>query len=205
MRHFDARHLGEEGAGQMLRAAVSGRCVIDLARFRLRERDQFPDGFRRQRGMDHDDIRSAGDLRHRGIILQRIVRKFLVERRAHEVRVADGQQGITIGRRFRHLVRADGRTRARTIVDDHLLSERFRHFLRQDAAGHIGGAPRREWHHKANRAVWIGLRANGAGHDQGSRGRGHELPSTRKFRHCFLRVGLPHGRSSQRRLNGAPL
>jgi len=48
MRHVDARHLAEQRTGQMLRAAVAGRCVIDLPGMCLGKRDQVFHRFRRQ-------------------------------------------------------------------------------------------------------------------------------------------------------------
>ena len=64
--------------------------------------------------MNDDNVGGARNLRYGREIAERIVRKFFVERRAHEVRIADHEQRVAIGRCFRGRLRADRRAGAGT-------------------------------------------------------------------------------------------
>lgn len=89
------------------------------------------------------------------------VREFFVQRGADEMRIADREQRIAVGRRFGDLIGADGRARAGPIVDDDLVTERVGQFLRKYAARHIGRAARRKRHDKPDWPVRVVLRADG--------------------------------------------
>ena len=61
-------------------AAVAARCVIDRARMRFRERDQFLHVLRRQRGVDDEHMRRRGDHADRREVAQRVVRQLRHQR-----------------------------------------------------------------------------------------------------------------------------
>ncbi|MNV70589.1 hypothetical protein D3C71_1635630 [compost metagenome] len=80
------------------------------------------------------------------------------------------QQGVAVGLRLGDLVGANVARRARAVFHDHGLAQRARQFLRQHAADHIGGAPRRVRHDQADRLVRVGIGGQGRGGHAGTQG-----------------------------------
>ena len=78
MRHLDAGAQLEQFAGQMGNRAIAGRGERQRSWLRLRQRDQFGDGFRIEVRMRDEDERRHGEQRDRGERLVRIVRKLRI-------------------------------------------------------------------------------------------------------------------------------
>ncbi len=138
--------------------------------------------------MNDDDVGRARNLRQRREIVKRIVRKFLVERRAHEVRVADHQQRVAVGLRLGDQLRADRGTGTRPVVDDDLVPDRFRQPLSQYSARHIGRSAGRKRHHQTYRPAGIIL-CLGPRRKANDRCRNRHTSQRKKSEiHLFLRI-----------------
>ena len=119
VRQLDAGLVLEELHREVMRRAVAGRAVVDLARARLRAARSnsaavfaFSDGC--------VDQREAGDRerRDRREILDRVVRDLLEEAAVQHDRVRRHQQRVAVGRRLRRGLGADVAARADAVVDD---------------------------------------------------------------------------------------
>ena len=73
MRQVDAGHQFEQLHRQMLSGAVAGRRIVDFARTRFRQRDEFLDRMRRKIVAHHDYERKLRQHAHRLKIADRIV------------------------------------------------------------------------------------------------------------------------------------
>ena len=92
--------------------------------------------------MHQQHIGRIGNLRHRRVIIQRVIRQLFVQARADKMCVADHEQRVAIRRRFGRRLGADGGARAGTVFNHYLLFEIFSKPLRQDAPRHIRRAAR---------------------------------------------------------------
>ena len=151
VQHLHARLAIEKLGRHVTRAAGARRCVGNLVRPRLGERDQLLDGAHRQRRVDDEHLRHQARERDRREILERIVAGVGNERRHDRERVGDREQRVAVGRRFRDELRADEAARARPIVDDHLLTEPFAEPRRERADDEVDVAAGRERHDDADR------------------------------------------------------
>ena len=86
VRKLNASHQLEQHGAEMDAAADAGRRVVELAGLRFRERDEFSDRLRRNRGVDGEDVRIARDEAECSEIPPGIVSQSLVERGADRER-----------------------------------------------------------------------------------------------------------------------
>ena len=151
--------LLEQLAVEMMRRADAARPVAELARIRLRIRDQLGHAVDRQRRIHQQDERQVRDHRDRREVLHRVVAELLVERRidAHR-RARRHQQRVAIGRRLDDRVDADLLARAGTVLDHEGLAELLFEHLRAHPRQDVGGARRRERHDDrgASRRIVVG-------------------------------------------------
>ena len=127
------------------------------ARVLFRQRNQLLDVFDRQRHRHHQNIRRAGDLRHRRKVLGHVVFDGAHQRiGGYRTEVAE-QEGVTIRGLFGRVLHADraGRTGAR--LDQHLLAPVFRQLDADDARHRVRAAAGRVGDDKAHRFGGIRL------------------------------------------------
>ena len=139
-------------AGEMSGPADTGRREIKLAGLRLRQRDQFPYGFHRDRRMHHEQERSAADQTDGIETLDRIVRHLSVKRgidRQH-AEVAQ-QQRVAVGRGLGDVSGTDIAARAAAIFDHDFLPPGFLVPLGNRAPEQIARSGGREWHNQMHR------------------------------------------------------
>jgi hypothetical protein len=147
--NFDGLHAGEdlEHLPRELRdAARAARAVVELAGIRFCEVDQLAEGFRRDVGVDYENVRTGGDERDRDEIALDVVRHLChegIHRRGSDV--AD-HEAVAVVRLARRVFHADRACRARLAFDDHRLSPDLRE-LRPENPGHEVRAPSRRIGH----------------------------------------------------------
>ena len=88
-------------------------------------------------------------------MLERIVRKFSENARVAREGALDVEYRVTIGRRFRHEIRADLATGAGPVFDDDLLPEQLSQPRRHNAREIVGAAAGCERHDDAHGAIRI--------------------------------------------------
>ena len=139
VHHLRAGALLEVLHGDMRVGPVAERAIVELAGFRLGERDEvLHRSHRRRRRHDHDR-RHLAQHEDRGEVLLRIVPHLAVEMRCGGQRaVAGQQQRVAVGRRLRDSVGAERFVAPRTIVDDDRLSPRLRQRLADRAGENVG-------------------------------------------------------------------
>ena len=140
LHHVRPRHVLEQLGGEMRARGDAARCVVELARFRFRERDELLHGFHRKRRMHDEDVRQGGEARDRHEIADRIERQLLVQARVDGERGGDAEQRVAVGRRFGDRFGSVQTARAGTVIDDERLPERLAHALRDHARREIGRA-----------------------------------------------------------------
>ena len=151
---------GEIFAGDMARRAGAGRTEIDLAGIGLGVRNQFSDGFRRERGIHHQRVRRIADQADRREILARIVADALVERGPDRERAGVTQhQRVAVGLALGDRAGADSAAGAGAVVDHDLFTEQLTHLVGDAAADDRGRAARRKGNDERDRARRIVLRA----------------------------------------------
>ena len=139
----------EQLACDMRRRAVAYRGEMQAARLCLRHGDEVPHAFEGSTGVGGDELRHADDEAHGGeIVLD--VEVELVEQRTDGVRGEGEEEGIAVGDGFRGRLGAERAARATAVLDHHLVSERFRQRLLQDARDDVGAAARRIRHDEAH-------------------------------------------------------
>jgi len=123
-------------------AADAGRRVLDHSGPRLGKRDEFLDRVRRHRRVDdqHVAVRDV-DLRDRCEVVHGVERQLLVVRRVCRLRAVGDQHRVTVLRRPRDQLGADGAARAGSVVEHERLAQCLHHPLRHGARGHLDGEP----------------------------------------------------------------
>jgi hypothetical protein len=180
VQDVDAGHLFEQLAGEMLRGAVAGRGVAELARVLLRVVDDLRHGAQGDVLADHQHVVDAGDVGDRHEVLVDVDRQLLP---GHDGRDAErghgGQQDrLAVGRRLGHGLVGDEAAGAGLGLDDHLLADDRPGRVGEQAAQQVGGAAGREAAEDAR--VALELRAGRPAQGHGSRcagGAGHHCPS----------------------------
>ena len=177
-----ADQIGQRGTAAFVRHVhdVDLRCNLELlarhvkrrthaagtesqrARFRFRQRNQIVHRTRRQRCGNDQPVGNAHRFRHRHEILARIERPLGVEGRRHTETGIDHQQCVAVGNRLGYEVRPDDGARARTVVDNHSLSQCFRQLRSQQPRRKISRAARCVRDHQPDRPVRIIFRVLGA-------------------------------------------
>ena len=153
VRHVDQIHAG--GLLEQLRPEVRGRTaagrgVIQLAGPRFRVRNEFLQRTRRGR-VTHDDVLRGRDEAHRCEIPDGVVGNALDRGIEREIAIETEQHRMPVRCRACCNFGGDHASAAGTVVDDHLLSERFGELLRKDARQCIARAARRIGHEEADR------------------------------------------------------
>ena len=163
VQHVDFGLQLEQLAGEMLHGAGAGRRVLQLARPRLRQCDEFLDRSDRHRRMHHQQVGADGGKRYRGKIFLCVVWQLADQRRQDgDRRDVRHHDGVTVGCGPRQEFRRKLAAGAAAVVDDDLLAERFTEFLRDDAADDVGAAAGRKADHHADRFGGVTLGERGA-------------------------------------------
>ena len=131
--------------------------VVDLVGIGLRPGDEVLE--RRGRMLfvhDHDE-RILHHLRDRHEILERRIRHFRIDRRAHrhDARRPE-QQCVAVGGRLGRDVRPQHAARARPVLDNDALAKSLLQPLRDQSRDDVGAAARREADDDLDRAVRVG-------------------------------------------------
>ncbi len=123
-------HQLEQHGAEMDAAADAGRGVVELARFRLGEIDQFADRVNRQGRVDQHDQRAGADQADGREILARVVADIRIERRIDAERpgTADHQR-VAVRRAPGDLAGRDRAAGAGAVLDHDLLAERPAHLV----------------------------------------------------------------------------
>ena len=178
VHHLDAGLLGKDRHRQMRRRAVAAGRIGQLAGTCLRGVDDVLHRLEQQAGTRRHHHRRGREQRHPGEILDRIVTGIGIKLRRHCVRShRRHHEGVAVGRGTRRQRDAYGRSRARPVVDDQLLSPAFADFRRQQARDRVVAAARRVRHDQPYRLV----RKIG-GRDRNS----HHSQRTQHSSHCSL-------------------
>ena len=134
--------------------------IVELARLRLGQRDQFAQRLGADRRVADDHERNRREHGHRLEVLHRVERHLRVQ--AHVGRQRTGRahaQRVAVGRRLRHHREPDVAARARPVVHHHLLAELVVQARHQRTHHRIGTAAGRERDDHADRLVRVvGLR-----------------------------------------------
>ena len=121
----------------MRRRAERAGGIVKIARFGLRQRDQFFDGFCRDRRMHHQYQRRGGDVNHRRELVHAI--GHLRAHVGHQPQAAAVEhQRVAVGLRLGGDVADDHAAGA--VVDHDLLAEAFGEAMRYEARGEIAAA-----------------------------------------------------------------
>ena len=153
---LDAGVAGEQRGGEMREARKARRAVVQLAGLGLGERHQLGDAFRRDAGIEHQHIGRGADHRDRLEVVDRVVGQLGAERRRHAMRArGDQADRVAVRRGLGDDIDAEIAAGAGAVLDDELLAELGREFLRHQAADDVGGGAGRERHHDAHRLVRI--------------------------------------------------
>ena len=164
------RHMNDIGFGQVekqfsrhvISGTGTGRDVVELARPRESERNQFFRSLDRDRRMNHQDHRRRSEWSDGCKVAQRIVRKFCMQARADaDLGCRSNQHGVSVRRRLDREIGADRTRGTRTIVHEHLLTESVRELLRDDSRNNVRAAARGEGYDEANRLRRIRLTLRG--------------------------------------------
>ena len=140
-----------------------GRRIVELAGLALRERDQFANRLRLDRGVHQHDQRARGDQSDRCEVLARVVADIRVERRIDRERAGAAEaERVAVGRALRDLARRDRAAGAALVLDHDLLAERAAHLLGDDARHHVVAAAGRIGNDQRDRPRRIVLRRCGA-------------------------------------------
>ena len=142
----------------MRRRTGAHRCVVELTRLALGERDQLGDVIGRQRQIRDQDLRNQRGEADRHEIPFDVEGKLFVELRIDRVRGQREKDRIAVGRGLRRDIRADIAAGSAAVLDDDRLSEHRRERIDDDARDDIGAAGRRIGNDEADRLVGIILR-----------------------------------------------
>jgi hypothetical protein len=158
MQDVDAGHGAHRFHGEMLVRSRSGRSIGNLAWLRPGEGDELLDRIRRERRMRKQHERPARHVDDRREVVDRVVRQLRIERRRmREACIRPEEQRVTVGRRLRHEVRADGAGSASAVLDEDRLPPQFLQLGGHDAAVDVRRAAGWEGHDHAHRLRWISL------------------------------------------------
>jgi hypothetical protein len=138
MHEIEAGHKLEQFTGDVLRAADAGRCHIDLAGIGFGILDEFRHRLGRKVRQNFHDQRNAEYSGNRRDIAHEVERKIGKQRGIDRVLRIDQKQRVAIRRRAHDQLGRDIAGRARTHLDDKLLSEMLRKILRDEPGGDVG-------------------------------------------------------------------
>ncbi len=147
------------------------RCaaVVGLVRIGLRPGDEFSHGRGRMLGVDDHDHRVARHHGDRDEMLERLIGNFRIDGGTDRHLAGRGeQQRVAVGRRFRRDIGTEHAVRARPVLDDEALAERFLQPLRNQAPEDVGTAARGIAHDDLHGAGRIGAGSAPAGAEASS-------------------------------------
>ena len=159
MHELDAELAAHQLGEQVRRAAGAVRRIGQPLRPGLRIGGEIGERLHRQRRIDHQDERHAGDQRDRHQIPGRIIGQVLVDADIdrHRGRGAD-QDGVAVGRGARHVGRADHGGGAEPLLDHERLPQLLLEPVRQRARDRVGVAAGGIGQDDGDGSVGIGLR-----------------------------------------------
>ena len=141
MLHAGARHRLEQFGCELGRASHAARREIDFTGLRSGQGHELAYRAGRKRRVDREQQRSGSDETHRIEIPNRIVRKVFLQIRIDRMRRhARQKQRVAIRRGFGGEFGAERSARAGPVVDDKLLAQCKRQFLRDHAREHVVAA-----------------------------------------------------------------
>ena len=143
----------------------AGGPVIELARLGLGQRDEFRQRARRHLGVDRKQQRVLDQDGDRLEIALEVEAELRVERRIDRERGRHDQQRVAVRRRLGDGVGADHRARARAVLDDDRLAERFLEVWLQQPRHDVLRRAGLRGHDDADRParIVVRLRVGGAG------------------------------------------
>ena len=159
MREFDAGRFHQTLHVEVWVASHADRGEVDLAGLFLRRGDQLGDRVGREARARHQDVRNLDQLCDadevaRWLDLQLMRVDGLVDGVGRHV--AD-EQRVAVGRRFGGGLEREVAVRARPVLDEKRLSERFGEALRDDARDDVGGATGAVGHQDSHRLARVGV------------------------------------------------
>ncbi len=182
--------MAEQLARHVLRRADAGRAVGELAGIGLGVGDQVGDRLHRQVVVDQEDRGHRERRRDRRQVLQRIERQRLQAGQDGDGGIARPHQRVAVGGGLGDLVGADGARIAGDVLDDHRLAPGLGEFLREHAAGDVGGAAGGEAHDQPHRL----LRPRGLGKGCGTGRQRDEHEGERQRANDTIHLFPPVGR-----------
>ena len=158
---------GEQSHGNVLRAAVAARAVIDFAGRFAGCFDQFGRRFEGRIGGHDQRPFDGGDQRDRLKIFENVPRHFAVKTRQHgHDAVVETTQRVTIGRGLGDALGANQTCGPNLVVDGDAHAHIGRHFLRDDARGAVHRTARRQRDDHFDGLVRVGALRPRVGHQQ---------------------------------------
>jgi hypothetical protein len=146
VQQVDASQLLEQLAGEVLRGAVAGRGVAQLAGILFREVDDIGDAAQSDVLADDQHVVDAGDVADRHEILVDVDRQLLARHHRRNAERGHGgeQDALAVGRRLGHRLVGDEAAGAGLGLDDHLLADDRPGRIGQQATQQIGGTAGRK-------------------------------------------------------------
>jgi hypothetical protein len=162
VNEVEAERQAELFAGEMCLRAGTRRTEAVFAGIGSDERDELVERLCRHGGIDGEHGRRGDGERDRLEVVDRVVGQAREQRRIDHMRAEREEDGVAVGRRFRHLGGADVSRRAGDVLDIELLAELLRELLRHQPPESVGHPAGRKRHHGAHWPIWIGLRPSAA-------------------------------------------
>ena len=157
MHHVDAGHHLEQLANHVRAAPIAGRGHVDLARTGLGVGDEFGNRVGRHRWMHQQDVGLAANAPDRCDVADKVVVKFVIERRADHRVGTDQEECITVRWCSHDDLKGDIAAGAGSVFDDKRLAKPFREQLTHEACKDVGRAAGSRGGNDAHRARWIGV------------------------------------------------
>src|SRR6516165_1316786 len=169
---------------------------------RLDVGDKLLEAAHRKRRMYDDHARLAADERYRREVLDPVVRKIRVERRADRIGLRSEQQRVAVWRSFRDDVGAYRRAGARLVLDDDTLAQPPAESVGDETRRSVDRAAGRKRYHDAHRPRGIGRRLSEGEIDEDEREHGNRAADSPDLRNGHPTL-LPRRWYQRRRRNGA--
>ena len=180
----------EQFGRQLCRLPRTSRCVTVLAGICFHQRDQFLQVVRRERRVDHQDVRRRHRQSDRGEIPDRIISQLGIEARIDDEARGHDEHCIAVRRGLRGGGGADVARTGRQVLHIERLTPSLGQRLRDDVRQHGGGAAGCEWHDDPHGTRGIGLRPRGpryGGRRGGGAGKAQEV-TTNELHRVLLRT-----------------
>ena len=146
-------------------AAKAASRVIEFARPRFGDRNQFFEGLAGKGRVPDQQLRQLNDLRDGRKIIDGVERQLLVRGGQYGHGAVGNQQGVAVRCRACRDIHADDAARPGAVLDHHLLAEIFCELRCQDAGRRISATAGRRGYHQFHRSHRIAvLRQRAGGH-----------------------------------------